>query len=74
MAQTGSECRHARLDEELMRREERGADDDVRPHDAVQAGRDRRECGNLRNDAGADDPRIARLAAREVVADEHVGQ
>ena len=74
MPQTGSECRHARLDEELMRREEREADDDVRPHDAVQAGRDRRKCGNLCNDAGADDPRIARLAAREVVADEHVGQ
>src|SRR5919201_3594655 len=72
--QAGPERRHARPDEDLVRSDQRAADGDVRPHDAVEGGRKGCECDDLRNDAGADDPRIARLAAREVVTNEYVRQ
>ena len=55
-----------------MRRQESDSDDHVRPHDAAQSRRNRREGRHLHDHRPRDDPRVASLSARKVVPDEDV--
>ena len=73
VAKPCAERRQTGADQDLVRDQESGADRDVRPHDAAQARGQHREGCHLHDDSGRDDPGIACLAAREVIADEHVG-
>ena len=57
-----------------MRDEQARGDDHVRPDHRLEARRDEREHDDLRDHAGGDDPRVARLPPRQVIADEDVGE
>ena len=55
-----------------MRRDERDSDEQVDVDDAAQRRRNERQQSHLDEHAAGDDPRVPRLASRQVVADEDV--
>ncbi len=72
VADSGCEREDGRVDEELVRGEHRRADDEVREDDVFRARGNECQDRELHRDGAGDDPGEARLAAREVEADEDV--
>ena len=67
-----SQGRKRASDRELVRRDQCDTDRDVRPDDALERARDDGEEEDLHRHRRGDDPGVARLPAREVVAGEDV--